>query len=142
MNEEHVSDKDYERALKVWKHFGIRTLGQYHDLHLRTDVLLLTDVLETFRDLRMEYYGLGPAHYYTLPVLLKTGVEIEQISDKDMYEMIEKGVRGGMCQVSHKLAVANNEYTVGKYDNSKPSSYMNYLDAILCMVWQCPRSCH
>ena len=50
LSEEKVSDKDYERALKVWKHFGIRTLGQYHDLYLRTDVLLLTDVFEHFRD--------------------------------------------------------------------------------------------
>ena len=46
-------------------------------------------------------------------MLLITGVEIEQISDKDVYEMIEKGMRGGMCQVSHKLAVANNKYMVG-----------------------------
>ena len=42
----------------------------------------------------MEYYGLD--------MLLKTGVEIEQLHDKEMYEMVEKGMRGGMCQVSHK----------------------------------------
>ena len=135
MSEEHVSDKDYERALKVWKHFGIRTLGQYHDLHLRTDVLLLTDVFENFRDLCMEYYGLDPAHYYTLPnfawdaMLLKTGVEIEQLHDQEMFEMVEKGMRGGMCQVSHKLAVANNKYMGEAYDENKPSNYISYLDA-------------
>ena len=110
LSEEPVSDKDYEGALKVWKHFGIRTLGQYHDLYLRTDVSLLTDVFENFRDLCMEYYGLDPAHYYTLPnfawdaMLLKTGVEIEQLHDQEMFEMVEKGMRGGMCQVSHKLS--------------------------------------
>ena len=135
LSEEHVNDKDYERAQKVWKHFGIRTLGQYHDLYLRTDVLLLTDVFENFRDLCMEYYGLDPAHYYTLPnfaweaMLLKTGVEIEQLHDKEMYEMVEQGMRGGMCQVSHKLAEANNKYMDEAFDESKPSSYINYLDA-------------
>ena len=135
LSEEHVSDKDYERALKVWKHFGIRTLGQYHDLYLRTDVLLLSDVFENFRDLCMEYYGLDPAHYYTLPnfawdaMLLKTGVEIEQLHDQEMFEMVEKGMRGGMCQVSHKLAVANNKYMGEAYDENKPSNYISYLDA-------------
>ena len=135
LSEENVSDKDYERAQKVWKHFGIRTLGQYHDLYLRTDVLLLTDVFENFRDLCMEYYGLDPAHYYTLPnfawdaMLLKTGVEIEQLHDQTMYEMVEQGMRGGMCQVSHKLAVANNKYMEEAYDDKKPSSYISYLDA-------------
>ena len=109
--------------------------GQYHDLYLRTDVLLLTDVVENFRDLCMEYYGLDPAHYYTLPnfawdaMLLKTGVEIEQLHDQEMLEMVEKGMRGGMCQVSHKLAVANNKYMGEAYDENKPSNYISYLDA-------------
>ena len=124
LSEEHVNDKDYERAKKAWKHFGIRTLGHYHDLYLRTDVLLLTDVLENFTDLCMEYYGLDPAHYYTLPnfaweaMLLKTDVEIEQLHDKEMYEMVEKGMRGGMCQVSHKLAEANNKYMDEAFDET------------------------
>ena len=82
LTESHIEDDEYERALKKWEHFGIRNLGQYHDLYLRTDVLLLTDVFENFRDLCLEYYGLDPAHYFTLPnfawdaMLLKTGVEI------------------------------------------------------------------
>ena len=102
---------------------------------LRTDVLLLTDVFENFKDLCMEYYGLDPAHYYTLPnfawdaMLLKTGVEIEQLHDQEMFEMVEKGMRGGMCQVSHKLAVANNKYMGEAYDENKPSNYISYLDA-------------
>ena len=83
----------------------------------------------------MEYYGLDPAHYFTLPnfawdaMLLKTGVEIYPLTDKDMYEMIEKGLRGGMCQVSHKEAKANNKYMMEDYDENKPSNYINYLDA-------------
>ena len=63
----------------------------------------------------LEYYGLDPAHYYTLPnyawdaMLKMTKIELEQIHDRDTYEMIEKGKRGGMCQVSHKYVKANNK---------------------------------
>ena len=135
LTESNIEDDEYERAQKIWQHFGIRNLGQYHDLYLRTDVLLLTDVFENFRDLCLEYYGLDPAHYYTLPnfawdaMLLKTDVVIEPITEKEMYEMIEKGLRGGMCQVSHKQAKANNKYMMEDYDENKPSNYINYLDA-------------
>ena len=80
LTESHIEDDEYERAQKIWEHFGIRNLGQYHDLYLRTEVLLLSDVFENSRDLCLEYYGLDPAHYFTLPhfawgaMLLKTGV--------------------------------------------------------------------
>ena len=125
LTESNIEDDEYERALKLWEHFGIRNLGQYHDLYLRTDVLLLTDVFE----------NLDPAHYFTLPnfawdaMLLKTGVILEPLTDQSMYEMIEKGLRGGMCQVSHKEAKANNKYMNDDYDEQKPSNYINYLDA-------------
>ena len=135
LTESNIEDDEYERALKIWEHFGIRNLGQYHDLYLRTDVLLLTGVFEKIRDLCLEYYGLGPANKFTLPnfawdsMLLKTGVEIGPITDKEMYEMIEKGLRGGMCQVSHKEAKANNKYMMDDYNANRPSHYINYLDA-------------
>ena len=135
LSESDISDEDYERALKVWKHFGIRSLSMYHDLYLRTDVLLLSDVFENFRDLCLEYYELDPAHYLTLPnfawdaMLLKTKHVIYPITNKEMYEFVEKGLRGGMCQVSHKEAVANNKYMGEDYDEGKPPSYITYLDA-------------
>ena len=62
-------------------------------------------------------------------MLLKTGVGIEQLHDQEMYEMVEKGMRDGMCQVSHKLAVANNKNMQEAYDENKPSNYISYLDA-------------
>ena len=130
----NISDDDYKKAEAVWKHFKLTNLGEYHDLYLKTDVLLLTDVFETFRTMCLEYYELDPAHYYTLPnfawdaMLLKTGVELEQIHDLEMYEMIEKGLRGGLCQVSHKHITANNKY-MKTYNKDVVSSYINYLDA-------------
>ena len=82
----------------------------------------------------LDYYGLDPAHYYTLPnfawdaMLLKTGIKLEQIHDLEMYEMIEKGLRGGVCQVSQKHITANNKY-MKSYNKDDVSSYINYLDA-------------
>ena len=79
--EENISDKDYAGANIVWKHFNKKNLGEYHDLYLMTDVYLLTDVFENFRDMCLNYYGLDPAYYLTLPhyswnaFLSLTGVE-------------------------------------------------------------------
>ena len=133
--EENTTDKDYARANIVWKHFNIRNLGEYHDLYLMTDVYLLTDVFEKFRDMCLNYYGLDPAYYLTLPnyswnaFLSLTGVKLQQIHIKEMYEMIENGLRGGMTQCSFKKVEANNKYMNEDYDKSKPSSYISYLDA-------------
>ena len=135
LSEEHISNEDYERAEKVFNHFNLQDMGDYHDLYLTTDVLLLTDIFENFRDLCLNYYGLDPAHYYTLPnfawdaMLLKSGVVIDMIYDEEMYSMIERGLRGGITQVSTKMAKANNPYMGNMYDENKPSSYINYLDA-------------
>eukprot|EP01048_Picozoa_sp_COSAG05_P018477 COSAG05_NODE_2710_length_2741_cov_1.654807_2_plen_702_part_01 len=63
----HISDADYEHAQTVWKTFGIKTLGEYHDLYVKTDVLILADVFESFRDICLDYYELDPAHYFTTP---------------------------------------------------------------------------
>jgi len=134
LSNEPISDEDYERAKTVWNHFNIKDLGEYHDLYLNTDVLLLTDIFENFRNMCLEYYELDPAHYYTLPnfawdaMLLKTGVVLEQIHDLEMYEMIESGLRGGMVQVSKKHVKANNKY-MDSYNENVVSSYINYLDA-------------
>ena len=133
LSEEDISDADYKRANLIWKHFNIKNLGEYHDLYLETDVLLLTDVYEHFRKQCLTDYELDPAQYYTLPnfawdaMLLKTGIELELLHDEELYNMVEKGLRGGMCQVSMRKATANNKYMGDAYDETKPSSYINYL---------------
>ena len=132
---EHISDDDYERAKIIWKHFSLKNMGEYHDLYLTTDVLLLTDIFENFRKLCMNYYGLDPAYYYTLPnfawdaMLLQTGITIDMAYDLDMYEMIEKGLRGGITQVAKKKVEANNKYMGKSYDKNKETSFISYLDA-------------
>ena len=69
LNMSGVSDQDYEHACKVWRDFGIRNLGEYHDLYLGTDVILLANLFESFRKVCLDNYGLDPAHFYTAPGL-------------------------------------------------------------------------
>ncbi|RLU20281.1 hypothetical protein DMN91_006888, partial [Ooceraea biroi] len=118
-----VSGDDYAHATTVWNRFVIENLGQYSDLYLKTDVLLLADVFENFRDTCIRSYGLDPAHYYTLPgytwdaMLLHTGIEFELLTDVDMVLFVERGVRGGLSQCSHRHARVNNRYAPS-YDPS------------------------
>jgi hypothetical protein len=135
LSESNISKEDYEHAKDVWNVFNIKNLGEYHDLYLKTDVLLLTDVFETFRKLMMKNYGLDPANgYLTLPnlawdaMLKMTKVELEQLTNIDMYEMCELGIRGGISMITHRYAKANNKYMTD-YDPTVIDSYIMYLDA-------------
>ena len=60
--------------------------------------------------------------------LKKTGVKLELLTDYDMLLMIEKALRGGICQATHRYAKANNKY-MNNYDKKFDSSYIEYLDA-------------
>ena len=72
----------------------MKKMKDYHDLYLTTDVLLLADVFENFRNVCVKNYKLDPAWYYTAPglawdaCLKKTEVELELLSDVDMLLMI------------------------------------------------------
>ena len=69
LNDEDITDEDFEHAQNIWKTFNCKNMGDYHDLYLKTDVLLLADVFEEFRKVCLENYGLDPACYFTSPGL-------------------------------------------------------------------------
>ena len=135
LNMSRISDKDYQHTCKVWNEFGLKNMGDYHDLYLKTDVILLANVFELFRKVCLDNYGLDPAHFYTAPglawkaCLKKTGVNLELLKDPDMLLMFERGIRGGITQSVHKWAIANNPYMGCEYDPLRPTNYLHYLDA-------------
>ncbi len=135
LNLSDISDRDYQHALKVFKALECRDLGDFHDWYLCSDVLLLADVFENFRDTCQSKYGLDPAHFYSAPglswaaALKHTNVVLQLLTDKDMLLMFEKGIRGGMCQAINHYARANNKYMGERYDENVESSHIMYLDA-------------
>ena len=134
LNNSSISDEDYEHTRNVWKYFDMKTTRYYNDLYLKTDVLLLADVFENFRDVCIENYKLDPAWYYTAPglawdaCLKKTEVRLELLNDVDMLLMIEKRIRGGVSTITKRHAEANNPY-MKTYDSNSPNKYINYIDA-------------
>ena len=110
-----ISEKEYERVLKVWNKFEMKMMKDCHHLYLKCDDLLLTDVFEKFRNC-LKNYGLCPRHYLSAPdlswdaILNMTKVELELISDLDMYIFFEKGMRGGVSYISNRYSKANNKY--------------------------------
>ena len=105
LNDEDISDEDYQHAINVWNTFGCKTLRDYHNLYLKSDVLLLADVFENFRATCLKHYKLDPAHYYTSPglawdaCLKTTGKHLELLHDYDMLMMFERGIRGGITHI-------------------------------------------
>ena len=91
LTREYITDKIYLHAQNVWKACECQTLGNYHNLYLQTDVLLLADVFETFRRTAQIHYKLDPAHYFSLPdmtfdALLKNSkVTLELLTDINMH---------------------------------------------------------
>ena len=111
----------------------MNTMGDYHDLYLKTDVLLLPDVVEKFINTCLDYYGLDPCHYFNSPglswnaILKMTKIELDLISDIDIHLFIEKGMRGGISYIAKKHRKANKYMECS--DSSEESIYISYLDA-------------
>ena len=118
----------------------IKSRGEYHDLYVQSNTLLLPNVFENFRNMCLEIYEPDPIYFVSAPglawqaCLKKTEVKLELITDYDMLLMIEKGIRGGICQAAHRYAKANNKY-MKNYDKTNESSYINYLDANNLYGW-------
>ena len=130
-----IKEKDYKHACNVWNTFKMKTFKDYHELYNETDVLLLADVFENFRDLCLKIYGLDPVYYFTAPglawdaCLKMTDIELELLSDPNMLLMFEKGIRGGISIISNRYGEANNKYMGNSFNKNKPSKSLMYLDA-------------
>ena len=132
LNMENIDEIDYRHGNNVFKNFKLENLGDYHDLYVQSDTLLLADVFENFRDMCIKVYELDPAHFLSLPELAwqacfkKTNIELELLTDYDMLLMVEEQIRGGICHSIHRYAKANNKYMKND-NNNEESSYIQYL---------------
>ena len=118
----------------------MNTMGDYHNLYLKTDVLLLADVSEKFIETCLDYYGLDSCHCFSSPglswdaMLKMTKIKLDLISAIDMHLLIEKGMRGGISYISKRYSKANNKY-MKCYDCSEKSKFIIYLDANNLYGW-------
>ena len=140
LNMEDIDDIDYGHGNNVFKGFKLEILGDYHDLYVQSDTLLLADVFENFRNMCIKVYELDPAHFVSLrglawqACLKKTNIELELLTNYDMLLMVEKGIRGGICHPIHRYAKANNKY-MKNYNTNEESSYIQYIDANNLYGW-------
>ena len=134
LNMENIDDIDYRHGNNVFKIFNLKNLGEYHDIYVESDTLLLADVFENFKNACLKVYELDPAHFLSLPglawqaCLKKTNIKLQLLTDYDMLLMVEEGIRGGICHSINRYAKANNKY-MENYDESSESWYIQYLDA-------------
>ena len=140
LNMEDIADVDYKHTKIVFKNLINKNLGDYHDLYVQSHTLLLADIFEIFRNMRIKVYELDSAHFLSAPglawqaFLKKTEVKLELLTDVDMLLMIEKGIRGGISHAIHRYAKANNKY-MKDYNKDEEESFLEYLDANNLYGW-------
>ena len=154
-----ISGQDYEHAQQVWNTMEKKTLSCYHDRYLKTDILMLADVFEIFRNTCLRNYKLDLPHFYTAPrlawqALLKTAIvycehekrrkgcelfpnefRLGLLTDIDMLLMVEKGIRGEITQAVKRYVRTNNKYMKGLYNLEEESIYLPYLDVNNLYGW-------
>ena len=111
---EDITDADYVYAKKVCKDFEIKNLGEHHDFYVQSDTFLFADIFDNFRNMCLKIFELDPAKFLSATglawqaALKKTKVKLDLLTDIDMLLMVEKGIRGGICQAIHLYAKAKN----------------------------------
>ena len=140
IKDQGISQDEYDRACQLFDCMDLRNLGEWSDLYLKTDVLLLCSVFKYFRDVTMDEFQLDPVYFYSSPglswaaMLKMIKVELQLLTDIDMLHFVRRGQRGGISFIGHRHVLANNPL-VPNYDLSKPLSYIQFLDANNLYGW-------
>ena len=114
LNLEDITDKDYAHAQKVFEELKLKNFGDYHDLYVESNTLLLADVFKNFRNKCIEIYQLDPALFLSAPglawqaCLKKSKVELELLTKIDILLIVVKDIRRGICHAIHRYTKANN----------------------------------
>ena len=140
LNQTDITKENYEHAHKVWNTFNIKNVGEYHDLYVQSDTLLLTDIFENFRETCQRIHKLDPTNFLSAAglawqaCLKMTKVKLESLTDLNMLLMVEERIQGGICQAIHHYETSNNKY-MRNYNKNVVSSYLQYLDANNLYGW-------
>ena len=133
--EQNITRDEYNFALEVWKEFNCQTFKDYVEIYNLIDTLLLADIFENFREICFDNYGIDPACYFTSPglfwdaMLKETGIELELLTDVDMFLFFKRMIRGGISMISNRYCESNNPYMGDLYNPKKKNSYTMYYDA-------------
>ncbi len=104
---------------------NITTFEEYHDVYLNIDVNGLADIFENFRKTSIDTHKLDPCHYVGTPSFgWETKVELDLMTDCDMYQFFERGIPGGQSVIFKKYAKANNKYLCDYNPNEKINIYI------------------
>ena len=120
--------------------FEIENLGEYHDLYVQSDALLLADVFKSFRNMRLKLYKLDPAKFFSArgltwqAALKTTKVKLDLLAGIGMLLMVDKGIGGGICHSIYQYLKANNKY-MKNYNKNKEPSYIQYWDVNNLYGW-------
>ena len=140
LNVEDITDADYAHTKSFCKDFEIKNLGEYHDLCVLSDTLLLADGFENFRHMCINIYELDLVKFLSASrlawqaALKKTEAKLDLLTDIDVLLMSEKGIRARICNALYQYAKANNN-NMKDYDKNKESSYLNYWDVNNSYGW-------
>ena len=130
---EDISDADNKHGRRACKDCIIKNLGEYHDLYVWNDTLLLADIFNKFRNMCLKIYELDPARFFSEPglawqaVFKKTKLKWDLLTDIDMLLMVEKSIRGRKCHAIYQYVKGNDKY-VKYYDRYKESSNLKCWD--------------
>jgi len=146
---EGITEDEYKRAQEMWDTYKCKNMQHFHDLYVKLDVVLLADCMENFQCVGIQEYGIDPAHCWTLAgytwkcCLKTTNLELQLITDPNIYLMFENAITGGVSPVSNRYSKANNKY-LSNDDSTQRSSYIMSWDVVnlygYCMSFKLPCS--
>ena len=126
----NIKKEDYDYGLEMYKKY-CSNFRDFHDLYMKTDVILLADVFEEFSDMCFKYFNLSKDNYYTGyawdALLLYLGAKLELLVAEDMYIFLEKGIRGGYSNIHKRYSKANHKY-LEDIDKEMISKFLIYWD--------------
>ena len=129
-----ITKEQHTFAFGVYNGFKSRKLGDYHDVYLRTDVLIFGDIFQKFREVCMQVYNFDPAHFYSAPklswdaMLITTGAKLELLQDIDQLLFFEKKIRGGINGLRALRRLEANKMYLENFNPKEESTFGDLFD--------------